>query len=688
MILSMRRSSLGIGAFALLCILSLSSVEAIAQNHVPSADTLAMQRMRPRVGLFAHVAINLHGGNHYGLPEVPTCLPFDSSHFSGGNGIGGDVGLLFELPLTEMFALMVRGGYYGMSADETIEVGIAPVLLVDEAVEGFSAYSFNSSLATINADVTLGIRPFEFPLTFRVGPEFGAYMSTETSQDERAVRPAEMVFIGANGENTKIRNPYTTTFTNTALRVAGLIGADYELPLNAKQTLLLVPELWYSLAFTDVRDDMDWTANQFRIGAAIKYSFALPEPPPPPVIPPPPPEPMLAAALDITSVSLDGVEKQDVPIRVEEFINTQTRAFLNYVFFEDGSAEIPERYVVYLEDARRRFNTAELHNKSKLEVYYQSLNVLGSRMIEYPDSKITLTGTNNNLGVEQNNLELSRKRAEVVRDYLVRAWGIDTKRIAIAARNLPLVPSNVDSADGIEENRRVEVGTDWLELIAPVITTDTMRTIDPPIIRMRTTQTVDAGGGQWTITLVQGDRVIGRVAGEGTPESSIDFNILDDPERTPMTEEPIVASYEQSDSRGEHVLSSDQARVDQVTIQRKREEQLGDVIYENYNLITFEFDKSTLSPINRRIADIIKSRIRPTSEVQIIGYTDRLGMADHNLELSRSRALSTAAALGVPAANSTGAGEDTTMFDNELPEGRFLSRTVDVKVVTRLNPGE
>ena len=664
----------------------LAVTTAAAQSPLP--DTTSAQSMRPRVGVYGALGLNMHSGEHYGAPEALSCIEFDGGSFGGASGLGGAIGFLFELPLSQMFAVMARAGYTGLGADDVEEVPIGPILVNGEPVPGISEYSFNNRLEALQADFTLGIRPFDVPLSFRIGPELGFIFAASYDQNERLKSPAEAVFIAEDSSSTKVRNLYAGPLENVGVRVAALIGADYELPMNAQKTLLLVPEVAYSFAFTDVRSDMNWSAHQLRLGVALKYSLPLPSPPIPPPVEPPPPDPAIAAALDIVSVSADGTERQDFPIRVEEFINTQTRAFLNYVFFEEGSAEIPERYIVYLEDARRRFNTAALHNKSKLEVYYQSLNVLGSRMLEYPSSKITLTGTNANVGVELGNLDLSRRRAEAVRDYLVRSWGIDPKRIAIAARNLPAVASNPDSADGIEENRRVEVATDHLELISPVETMDTLRTVDPPVLRLRGTQTVEAGPGEWRMVLAQGGRTLGQLEGRGTPMQAIDFNLLDDPQRIPLTEEPIIATYVQTDARGRTVTSTDQANVDQVTIQRKREEQLGDVTFENYNLITFEFDKSTLSPINRRIANVIKGRIRPTSEVEIIGYTDRLGLAEHNLELSRQRALSTAAALGVSAANARGAGENTTLFDNELPEGRFLSRTVDVSVRTRIAPGE
>ena len=68
--------------------------------------------------------------------------------------------------------------------------------------------------------------------------------------------------------------------------------------------------------------------------------------------------------------------------------------------------------------------------------------------------------------------------------------------------------------------------------------------------------------------------------------------------------------------------------------------------------------------------------------MEIVGYTDRLGEEQHNQELSAQRALSTARALGVPTSSASGAGESQLLFDNNLPEGRFYSRTVNVTIKT------
>jgi outer membrane protein OmpA-like peptidoglycan-associated protein len=66
----------------------------------------------------------------------------------------------------------------------------------------------------------------------------------------------------------------------------------------------------------------------------------------------------------------------------------------------------------------------------------------------------------------------------------------------------------------------------------------------------------------------------------------------------------------------------------------------------------------------------------------VTGYSDRIGDAAHNRELSARRADEVLRALDIPRGYSAGLGEDRRLFDNELPEGRTYSRTVLIRVET------
>lgn len=73
--------------------------------------------------------------------------------------------------------------------------------------------------------------------------------------------------------------------------------------------------------------------------------------------------------------------------------------------------------------------------------------------------------------------------------------------------------------------------------------------------------------------------------------------------------------------------------------------------------------------------------------IEIVGHTDIIGLEDRNLRLSLQRAKSMEnaiqrrikrARLRACTLTSSGVGEESPLFDNTLPKGRFFNRCVRV----------
>jgi flagellar motor protein MotB len=68
-------------------------------------------------------------------------------------------------------------------------------------------------------------------------------------------------------------------------------------------------------------------------------------------------------------------------------------------------------------------------------------------------------------------------------------------------------------------------------------------------------------------------------------------------------------------------------------------------------------------------------------------------MYEHNKKLSANRALTVERAVktrtrGVKSLISNGVGEDDPLYDNNLPEGRFYNRTVQIVIQTPLKDAQ
>jgi outer membrane protein OmpA-like peptidoglycan-associated protein len=272
-------------------------------------------------------------------------------------------------------------------------------------------------------------------------------------------------------------------------------------------------------------------------------------------------------------------------------------------------------------------------------------------------------------------------RAESVRSYLVSTWGIDASRITVTQRELPLTPSSISEPEGRAENRRVELSSIDASLLSPVQSSDTMRVFSPAGFRFTPSIDPQVPIASWTVFVSEDERLIKTFHGDSSLPSSVDWRVAEQEMYIPVGTRTLEYMLVARDTNGRVIPSEMKViSVNESTIEQKKRTGVQDKTIDRYSLILFGFDKAELTAEHRALIETVRGRIAPGSSVRIVGYTDMVGTEDYNQRLSLQRATAVSQELRIANAIVTGNGERLPLYDNQLPEGRFYNRTVEIIV--------
>ncbi|MEP7220675.1 MAG: OmpA family protein, partial [Bacteroidota bacterium] len=373
-----------------------------------------------------------------------------------------------------------------------------------------------------------------------------------------------------------------------------------------------------------------------------------------------------------------------------------------------GSAAIASRYVVMTDPSQTIAFADTTIPGGTLQKHYHMLNIIGYRMRRYPATRITVTGCNSAEKANGENQELSANRAETIINYLTEVWGIDQSRITTVSRNLPAIPADLGDSLGIAENRRVEItSADW-DITKPIVNIDFRRFPQPDTMHFQmkngvpdslvTSREIEItwGGKPWHVMRTIGIADPVSPAYAWTKDDADGSEPYDFPGRsTPYSARLTVHLRDGS------VLHSSDITIPVLIINGSNKRficRLGPP-RSIYSIVLFGFDHAALTGFNQRVlreyvySDIAKMK----GEVDVLGHTDIIGTERHNLGLSRMRASSVVSDIAKVMGKSTayktnprgrGVGEDDPLYPNDLPEGRFYNRTVQVRITEREPPND
>jgi outer membrane protein OmpA-like peptidoglycan-associated protein len=593
--------------------------------------------------------------------------------FHHGNGLG-----LYVAPLVEFhnpdskWGVMLQAGYDGRSGD------------FDQVVTPCNCPAdLSARLSYITVEPSLRFAPFSSNFYLYGGPRL-AFNLDKSFTYKLGVNPA----FPDEEPNPEVKGDFSSV-KNVLLSMQ--IGAGYDIWLSSEnrrtQTVLSPFVAFHPYFGQPPRSIETWDVSTLRVGVALKFGRGN-EIIVPTVVDVVLADPIVGFSVHSpTNIPVDRRVRETFPVR-------------NYVFFDLGSSEISDRYVLLNKDQVKDFKEDQLEvfapkklsgrSNRQMTVYYNVLNILGDRMGKNPSTSVSLTGASSE-GPED-----GMAMGKSVKKYLVDVFGINPVRINVEGRVKPRIPSEQLGATQElallnEEDRRVSIWSD-----SPLLMMQFQSGENAPLkpIEINTVQTAPLDS-----------YVTFNVGGAKEAFSSWSLEVRDEKGAVqyfgPYTQEKVSLP-------GKSILGTRPEGDYRITMVGKakngntvRKETTAHMVLwapskdeqgMRFSVI-FEFnDSRSIEIYDKYLTEIVTPKIPKGATVLIHGYTDIVGGEDSNLELSQARAQDVERILEKALANAGrsdvkfevyGFGEDENLaqFENKYPEERFYNRSVVIDIV-------
>jgi len=615
------------------------------------------------------------------------------------NSIGNDVGVIATKQFTRVIGVRARLAY-----------GMAQSLVKGKYVwdyEGgrglprFVSQSFKSSF--IQTDFQLTINWLNWILGYKPERVFSSYLIAGFGMDQSKGSKRDnnldkdIAYLGKKGNDLNVGNTIGIDGSDLQFKVDAGIGFDF----NINKHFSIPVELTWRWQNSDLLDmtlggakevinDMYSSAT---IGLTYKFAYAggcfkAKE-----------------AAAIVPAAVVVSEPKVRFYVNAPRNIPTERKVreifpLRNYVFFNLGSTEIPDRYVLLTKDQVKDFKEDQLElfppknpagrSKQQMIVYYNVLNILGDRMGKNPSAIVRLTGAS------MEGPDDGKAMAETVKRYLVGVFGIDASRINTEGRVKPRIPS--EQPGGKKEvvllregDRRVSI---WSA--SPALLMEFQNGEDAPLKPVEIIAMQAAPVESYVSFYVE----------EGIDAlSSWSLEIRDD-KGTVQNFGPYIE--DRVSIPGKSILGIQPEGNYKVTMvgQAKNGMTVKKDTIVNMVLwtppkdqevmrfsILYEFNEAkAITLYEKYLTDIVIPKIPQGGMVIIHGYTDIIGDETYNLKLSLDRANDVRSIIenGLSKAGRSdvkfavyGFGEDPNLspFENKYPEERFYNRTVIIDII-------
>lgn len=524
-----------------------------------------------------------------------------------------------------------------------------------------------------------GISPYinfsffeNIPLDIKFGFNLGLPISKTFTQQEVLVEPSDLYF--KNG--SKLNYDYAGDLPNaSSLYLGAIVGAKYK--VENVSGFDIYPEVSFIYGLTSPVKDLAW--NNIAVRAGISVSYNIPEKDEVRLIPPPsilPEEPPLPETPDAPIVSIKVMDNQQTYKNNDTITAVFKVDYYNYVlsylpnlfYAQNGLTPLSSLQIV---EENSDINFFEIIRKSNFSDNYADII---SEYTKKNNLKINIIAQS-----PDDSEQVLSARLNEVKNKLIQA-GIDSQNIKTEIKSI--VKINDDRKQIANDQRKITFKF-----------SNKANLINSTIIKDKIDYRFNKSLAYVPEVKTEFDKFDFNSYSQfnGGDKNKMDFK---------MNDILLSASLFESNNNSANILKIYAEATDSLGQKGSKEFKLylnniKEVNNKYFNITDndnsalilgyFNFDSYSFSAIDNNVLEYIKNKLKSNDYlIEIVPSTDNLGTAEYNRNLAEKRAKSTLGLLGfknekLPEHLSISY-PNAEIFSNETPYGRYLNRSVIIKI--------
>ncbi len=605
------------------------------------------------LGLSAGTLCNYHNADFNSFPGIYNCGTYEnSSNFRFLGNIDLNYRLLNNFEL--FTALILADRSVNLSYDELLRTYDS---FEDKLIDVTNRYNLDAKLN--NIEISFGFKYLiannfiDGPLKLISAAYFYFPINSEYTQTKEAVSPSGHV-LDINGQQVLEYQMATGTIENRYSPGIGfIVGLQNYLTIGDNK--YFTQELSFDYCFTDIVQNTEWQHYSINLLLGFNFEFLRSE--------------EEIQSIDITQTKAPVLDSATIIPIFRDSLNPTIKFKKIYtdfhieqgykllcnspkissIFFETNSSIIPDKYLNLDTTLTPYDNPVDLHHN----ILYDVIEILNSD----PKAKIALSAISS--GDENNDMLLIYNRIKSVKTFFINN-GIDPDRIKL---HNSIIKSNEAYSSGFEENQRVDIDIDGV-----LLTNFVSKNYEDNVV------------GYSKIELDTNDIMF--------PKK---IKVLDLYKSFCISNEELYSKYiipseEYNDTLKYSIDYLHSIKIDTSIVLRKNNMPIKykDIQVDQFlAVLTFEYNSELLSNDSKATLEEMVDFLPENITIIISGSADSSGSDKRNMELTSRRAENAKSFIQNIAKNkkiNILVTEDTYRYLNSSPIGRFLNRSIRIKL--------